>query len=187
MDYQASARLAASLLATELPRRWSHVQGVAKRAVSISSMFEAMDAEVLASAAILHDIGYSRRISKTNFHPLDGALYLASIGTSRRLCSLVANHTCAYREADLRGLSAELAEWDDEKTAVRDALWWADMTTTPDGLVTNVRERIEEIQARYGPGDLVSTFIQRATSELVDAVDRTEERLRAAGLGHLAK
>ncbi|CAL9641950.1 hypothetical protein SUDANB95_06341 [Actinosynnema sp. ALI-1.44] len=56
------------------------------------------------------------------------------------------------------------------------------MTTGPDGDTTGVRERIAEIQARYGPEDLVSFFIRQAEPELVAAVERTEARLRAAGI-----
>ncbi|MBM7811012.1 metal-dependent phosphohydrolase [Saccharothrix algeriensis] len=85
-------------------------------------------------------------------------------------------------EAKLRGLSTELAEWVDEQTPLRDALWWADMTTGPDGDVTSVHDRIAEIQERYGPEDLVTVFIRQAEPELVAAVERTEARLRAAGV-----
>ncbi|MCR3746696.1 hypothetical protein LX88_000634 [Lentzea californiensis] len=61
------------------------------------------------------------------------------------------------------------------------------MTTTPDGDLTNVHDRIEEIQKRYGPEDLVTFFIRQAKPELVAAVERTEERLRAAGVDYTAK
>jgi hypothetical protein len=64
-------------------------------------------------------------------------------------------------EAELRGLSDELADFKDERTALRDALWWADMTTTPDGGGTTVAERVAEIQTRYGTDNLVSCFIRR--------------------------
>jgi hypothetical protein len=88
----------------------------------------------------------------------------------------------AWREAELRGLSAELAEWVDEETPLRDALWWADMTTSPDGEVVSFDERVKEIQERYGPDDLVTFFIRQAEPELRAAVERTEARLRAAGI-----
>lgn len=61
------------------------------------------------------------------------------------------------------------------------------MTTTPDGGSTNVHDRIEEIQKRYGPEDLVTFFIRQAKSELVAAVERTEERLRSVGVDYTAK
>jgi len=61
------------------------------------------------------------------------------------------------------------------------ALWYCDVTTTPDGEPTDPWERIAEIQSRYGPGPLVTRFITEATPELLAAVARTEERTAAAG------
>ncbi len=82
----------------------------------------------------------------------------------------------------MRELSAELAEWTDEETPLRDALWWADMTTSPDGETVSFERRVREIQERYGPDDVVTFFIRQAKPELRAAVERTEERLRAAGI-----
>jgi sirohydrochlorin ferrochelatase len=58
------------------------------------------------------------------------------------------------------------------------------MTTTPDGTPTNVADRIAEIQQRYGPDEVVSRFIVAARPELEAAVERTEARLRAAGIDY---
>jgi hypothetical protein len=178
---------ARELLKDPLPVRWKHVKGVVQRARGVTPLFSSIEGELLEAAAVLHDVGYSPELAKYGFHPLDGALFLRSKGVGGRLVALVARHSCAYREAELRDLSAELAEWEDEETSLRDALWWADMTTTPTGEPTNVHDRIGEIQKRYGADDLVTIFIRQSKPELVAAVERTEERLRAAGLGHLAK
>ncbi|XVV05288.1 HD domain-containing protein [Actinosynnema sp. CA-248983] len=183
MDLVARAySVAEGRLASSLPRRWAHVQGVAKRAGLVAGVFAEAERELLTASAVLHDVGYAPEVAETGFHPLDGARYLEQQGFQERLCGLVAHHSCAYREAELRGCSAELARWVDEQTPLRDALWWADMTTGPDGATTAVRERIAEIQARYGSEDLVSFFIRQAEPELVAAVERTEARLRAAGV-----
>ncbi|WP_086665500.1 HD domain-containing protein [Lentzea kentuckyensis] len=187
VDVDRAFRLAEDVLGTSLPRRWNHVRGVASRAMLCCPLFADEDNSILVSAAVLHDIGYAPSLEVFRFHPLDGARYLQERGFMSRLCALVAHHSCAYREAELRGFSAELAEWVDEETPLRDALWWADMTTTPDGEPTNVHDRIEEIQKRYGPEDLVTFFIRQAEPELVAAVERTEERLRAAGVDYTAK
>jgi hypothetical protein len=56
------------------------------------------------------------------------------------------------------------------------------MTTTPDGALTTVTERVREIERRYGPDDVVSCFVRRAWPELLAAVERTEGRLTAAGV-----
>ncbi|NGY59221.1 HD domain-containing protein [Lentzea sp. NEAU-D13] len=179
--------LAEQELAAELPTRWLHVQGVADRAKLAASTFSVEDGNLLVAASILHDVGYAPRLAKCRFHPLDGAAYLEDLKFPERLCALVAHHSCAYREAELRGVSAELARWTDESTPLRDALWWADMTTTPEGEPTSVHDRIEEIQKRYGPEDLVTFFIRQAKPELVGAVERTEKWLRVAGVDYTAK
>lgn len=174
-------------LASSLPRRWSHVQGVGKRARQVASLFDPQDQVTLFAAALLHDVGYAPSIATTGFHALDGARFLAAEDAPKRICALVAHHSCAYMEAELRGLGPELASWIDEESALRDALSWADMSTTPDGGITNVHDRIEEIKKRYGPEDLVTFFIRQAKSELVAAVERTEDRLGAAGIDYTAK
>lgn len=76
---------------------------------------------------------------------------------------------------------AELTtEFVQEQSAVSDALWYADMTTGPDGQNFDVTVRLGEIVARYGSEHVVSRFILLATPQIVGAVRRTEERLRAA-------
>lgn len=189
MDMRGSKYLAdqaksmiANVLKDALPRRYRHVVGVRQRAAVASALFDDADRDLLEASALLHDVGYAPSLALTGFHPLDGARYLQKIDSSKRLCALVAHHSCAYREAELRGLSAELTEWADEETPLRDALWWADMTTSPDGEVVSFDERVKEIQERYGPDDLVTFFIRQAEPELRAAVERTEERLRAAGI-----
>jgi len=166
-------------LADPLPRRWAHVQGVARRARELAPAVPG-DAELLEAAAILHDVGYAPDLATTNFHPLDGARFLETLDAPRRLVHLVAHHSFAALEADLRGLADQLAAYEDEASATRDALWCCDLTTTPDGDPVDARQRIAEIKERYGPGHLVTEFITKATPELLAAVDRTWERVAAA-------
>jgi hypothetical protein len=173
--------IAYGTLAEALPRRWAHVQGVATRAREASPLFEE-DGDLLIAAGMLHDVGYGPALADTGFHPIDGARHLKGLGAPERLVNLVGRHSCAVVEAELRGLSAELAEFEDEETPLRDALWWADLTTTPDGEPTNIHQRACEIESRYGSDHVVPRFIRQAWPELLGAVERTEERMRAAGL-----
>ena len=54
--------------------RWWHVQGAGLLA---GELVEAgLVDEVVAAAAWLHDLGYAATISRTGFHPIDGAEYL---------------------------------------------------------------------------------------------------------------
>ena len=174
--------LADERLSEPLPRRWAHVQAVGAKAERIGPLFlGADDAEVLAAAAWLHDVGYSPDIAETGFHPLDGARWLRLQGFDERVVDLVAHHSCAHMEAVERGLADELvAEFAREESAVADALWYADMTTGPDGQDFEVTVRLDEVVVRYGTEHLVSRFILKATPEIVASVARTEERLKGA-------
>lgn len=60
-----------------------------------------------------------------------------------RVVALVAYHSCAIFEAQERGLEEDLCtEFSDETSPLRDALWFADMTTGPDGQDLGVVERL---------------------------------------------
>ena len=174
MNSISSARdLAEQLLSDSLPRRWHHSQGVGRKAEAIAGAFGA-DGELLVCAAWLHDIGYAPDIAATGFHPLDGARYLRDVvGADERLCSLVAHHTCADIEASHRGLAAELkAEFVPADGLLTDALIFCDVTTTPDGIPTDVGARLAEIRSRYGEGHLVTESISEAEPFIVGAVQR---------------
>ncbi|MEW2145765.1 HDIG domain-containing metalloprotein [Micromonospora vinacea] len=166
-------------LATSLPRRWRHVQAVAAKAEQLAYLV-GDDADLLAAAAWLHDIGYARDIADTGSHSLDGARWLLRQGFDSRLAALVAHHSCASYEADERGLGHALArEFPREETATSDALWYADMTTGPDGQDLTVDERLAEIRERYGPAHVVTRFWRRAEPTLQAAVRRTQLRMSA--------
>jgi HD superfamily phosphodiesterase len=107
------------------------------------------DGDTLVSAAWLHDIGYAPELVVKCFHPLDGARFLRDEAAPPRLVNLVAFHSAAATEADELGLSAELSEFEDERSLTRDLLWYADMTTGPDGQRMHFAERMAEIRERY--------------------------------------
>ncbi|MEU1814956.1 HD domain-containing protein [Streptomyces roseifaciens] len=174
-------KLAESLLSEPLPRRWAHSLGVAERARAIRPIL-GDDAELLESAAVLHDIGYSPALVKTGFHPLDGARFLREQKSDERIVRLVAHHTFALLEAEERGLREELAsEFVMEDPCLVDALVYCDMTTTPDGTQTKPRERVDEIVQRYSPDSIVGRFIQRASPEVHATVARVDQRLAVVG------
>jgi HD superfamily phosphodiesterase len=84
----------------------------------------------LVTAAWLHDIGYAPDLVQTGFHPRDGARFLRCAGVDGQIVSLVAYHSCAQIEADVRGLGAEpAAEFTPAGPLLADALLYCDMTT----------------------------------------------------------
>lgn len=173
--------VAEAKLSGPLPRRWAHSQGVAQRAADLARIL-GDDADLLASAAVLHDVGYAPRLAVTGFHPLDGARFLRDVhGADDRLMRLVANHSFALLEAEERGLrevlEAEFPLLEDQ--ILVDALVWCDMTTTPDGERTTAGARAAEIVGRYGADSVVGRFIRRASPGIFAAVERVEAALAA--------
>ncbi|WP_433112255.1 HD domain-containing protein [Micromonospora sp. CA-246542] len=175
-----AAEVAERQLAVVLPRRWRHVRAVAAKARRLKRLTLPEDQDLVVAAAWLHDVGYAPRIVDTGFHALDGARWVQRHGFGDRVAALVAHHSCALYEADERGLGQALAdEFPREETAISDALWYADMTTGPDGQELTVDERLAEIRQRYGPDDVVTRFWQKAEPMLREVVDRTQRRLSA--------
>ena|SRR5579884_866423 len=133
-----------------LGARWIHTLGVVERARRVGpTLFPTGEANMLAAAAYLHDIGYSPVLQRTGFHPLDGARFLRSKG-HERLARLVARHTGARFEARERGLADELAEFGPERSLVASALTYCDLTTSPHGHQIESVNRLAEITSRYG-------------------------------------
>jgi putative nucleotidyltransferase with HDIG domain len=168
--------LAERELSESLPRRWRHVTAVAAKAARLAPLLPAEhDRHTLVAAAVLHDIGYAPSVAETGFHPLDGARRLRSIEFDSRVAALVAHHTNAVVEAELRGLDADLlAEFEQEDSPVTDLLWFCDLTTGPDGQAFSVHERIEEIRQRYEPSSVVRQFIDRSTGTFHEIAKRVE-------------
>jgi HD superfamily phosphodiesterase len=130
---------------------------VAGKAADVGAAVPVQDREIVVMAAWLHDVGYAPALVSSGLHALDGARWLRAQGWDDRLASLVANHSCALYEARERGLADQLAaEFPAEQSPTADALWYADMTTGPDG--------------------------QHLRIEIIAAVRRTETRLAEAGI-----
>ncbi len=87
------------------------------------------DFEALEAAALLHDIGYAPELVDTAFiRSTERATWNQSPRRSG-LVALVAHHSAARQDAEMRGLADYLDAYEDEQSAARVALWWADMAT----------------------------------------------------------
>lgn len=171
-----AAQLAEKFLAGELPRRWRHVRSVARRARWAAQRLALSDD--LVGAAWLHDIGYAPELVETGFHPLDGARYLRTAGIDGQVVSLVAYHSCAQIEAEVRGLGDALAsEFVPGDPLLTDVLLYCDMTTGPNGDYVRPAERLVEIRGRYGPDHEVTRFVELAASEILSTAGRVERML----------
>lgn len=178
MELVTEAREISEKFVKPLGRRWEHVQAVAARAHELEHAVPDSQRPALVAAAWLHDIGYSPEIGHTQFHPLDGARYLKSKNWPDVVVNLVAHHSGARFEAEQRGMSAELAEFPFEDSALLDTLVAADLTTGPDGARVSYDERIAEILSRYPSSDPVHQTWLLAGPVIREAIERTETRLR---------
>jgi hypothetical protein len=178
IDIDDAAELAEAKLAQALPRRWRHVRSVARRARWAAKRLSLADD--LVAAAWLHDVGYAPELVETGFHPLDGARYLRRAGIDEHVVSLVAYHSCARIEAEVRGLGAELAaEFLPADPTLTDVLLYCDMTTGPSGDYVRPADRLVEVRGRYGPDHEVTRFVELAAPEILAAAGRVEEMLAA--------
>ena len=175
-----AAQRAHSLL-PPLGNRWLHVQGVVEMAQWVGQAFDEEQAAYLLAVAYLHDLGYAPALQKTGFHPLDGACYVRSCGYERLAC-LVAHHSEARFEAQLRGFALELSAFPRERSAVADALTYCDMTASPTGEYVPFKERLADILLRYDERDVVALALRQARPYLSLSVGRTQQRLRRCGL-----
>lgn len=172
-----SAHALARETLADLPDRLRHSEAVAARAGAVSSTTDAADRTVLVAAAYLHDIGYAQVALDTGFHPLDGARFALRHGWPLRIAALIAHHSGADLTARALGLAVALNEFPDERSAVTDALLYADQSTGPQGETLPAPMRIERSLLRHGCGSANSRVAVERTAFLLDAVARVEARL----------
>lgn len=175
----AWARAHAEQFMSPLGRRWAHAQAVAARAASLP--FWGAERELLVAAAYLHDIGYAPELAATGFHALDGARHLRSLG-DEDLARLVAHHTNAKHEAGLRGLGNYEDEFPFGGTLLDDALTLSDLTTSPDGELVTIEERVAEIVGRYGADHVVSRTVLVGMPEFGRGRERIRQLCLKAGV-----
>jgi hypothetical protein len=58
---------------------------------------------------------------------------------------------------------------DQDLTEAHAVLWWADLTTGPQGQSVTVENRLNEICSRYGPDHVVTRFVGRTRPILLAA------------------
>jgi hypothetical protein len=129
--------------------RLQHVRTAGLVAARLSVLFDPEDAQLLITAATLHDIGYSARIAHTGFHPLDGGAFLRAQGYPERLACLVAHHSLAMMTAPAHGIRDLSERFPREDGLLADALAYADMHSAPDGRLIPAERRLADIARRH--------------------------------------
>jgi hypothetical protein len=156
------ARWLTTRLLRKLPNWMAHSLLAGVQARRVRATVPVGDADLLVSAALLHDIGYSPALLQTGFHPIDGADFLVMLGAPYRLAALVAHHSESHLLATAHGLLPELARFRREQGPVTDALAYADVTAGPDGTPMSVPDRLADIAARHAHEDPELVAARRA-------------------------
>ena len=109
-------------------------------------------------------------------HAIDGAEHLHKLGAPKLMVSLVAWHTGAEYEADERGLTGRLLNFDRPPQDNLDLLIYADLTTGPAGQPMEIEQRLDEIFERYEPQHPVHRAVEQSRHYLVSCAARVASR-----------
>lgn len=142
---------------SEDPRRLAHTLAVHERASRVTAALDIQMKE-FALAALLHDIGRAIDPDDMEPHALVGARFCEEAGLPTPVTILVANHTGARFESDLRGYLHEHARFFPPPVASDRyrpspallALSYIDATTSADGRLISVPDRLLDIELRHG-------------------------------------
>lgn len=175
---RSTAAVLAELLLTGVGTRLAHTAMVANQVDQVADLVDGGWGEAVRDAGWLHDVGYSERVVRTGFHPLDAARWLRDRDWPIATCRLVAWHTGASVESRLLGLDRELAaEFDRPPAWPAAVLTWADLTSSPGGELCSVSHRLADMLRRYPSDSVVHQSIMEATPMLLGAASEVEARL----------
>jgi hypothetical protein len=171
----------ATQLLSGVGMRVAHSRAVAGQAIIVATLLDTPWTSALIDAAWLHDVGYAPPVVDTGFHPLDGARYLRDRGWPSEVCRLVAWHTGASVEAEMRGLHAVLAdEFASPPSEPAAALAWADLTSSPAGERCSAEERLAEILGRYPADSIVHRTVAASREALLSTAAWIDARVGCA-------
>lgn len=165
------------------PRRLNHSAGAARAAAYAAAVLPTIPADVMISAAWLHDIGYSPALAETGFHPVDGAVLLRREGWDDQIVRLVAHHSFSRITAPFYGADAALAEFAPLDGLVPDVLTFADAVAGVDGRGATIAQRLAELRQRPKGSTGVPPDVREQWYGLITAsVDDVQRAIRSKPL-----
>lgn len=171
----------ARFLLREMPQRLAHVEAAGRQAVAVARRLPGeLDGEAVIAAALLHDIGYSRDIRRTGFHPLDGALFLAATDWPDTVVRLVAHHSHAAVVAPYHGVGHHLAVIAPVDGFAADVVTYADLTAGRKGKGSTPEDRVAEMAVRHAKRTHIPVEVREQRYALLLA---SATRVREALLG----
>ncbi|MBA4603287.1 HD domain-containing protein [Thermoactinomyces mirandus] len=185
-ELKARIRMNDKILNEYIPsetNRYQHILGVADRMKQLLEQITVneTDKRLLIQAAYLHDIGYSDRLNKHHFHPLDGAIFAQQMNFPKPVIAAVLFHSGAYESVketrnDLfptYSLNDDLLDKTDHLFI--DLVTYCDLHTSPLGKEIPFEERIQDIVDRYGEHHEVSQSMIKNMTNFKKTIQRVEK------------
>ncbi|WP_320171415.1 HAD-IIB family hydrolase [Maridesulfovibrio sp.] len=122
----------------------------------------------ITTAALFHDIGYSEKLSRTGFHPLDGAVYLAHCDAPEDIVEAVLWHSSTPVDIEYKPEIKEIYDRlprPDLRGPVHSAVRYCDFRTSPVGEPFSFGQRIVELEGRFGLGSIPPQTARRLLPE----------------------
>lgn len=143
--------------------RLLHTMRVVEKVETLSELYNltAEDKQILVKAAELHDIGYSEKVIRTGFHPLDGYLYLKNkvdihVAITVLLHSL-SEELIKYQLEEVQAMFFKEYQVIKDIGSINqlyiDIISMADMIVDSHGSECTAEERYNDIVERYGKED----------------------------------
>lgn len=111
--------------------------------------------EKIITAALFHDVGYSEKLSRTGFHPLDGAVYLAHCGAAEDVIEAVLWHSSTPIEIqmllEIKKFYDQFPEPDFDNPVIR-GVCYSDFRTSPVGESFPSASVLWNLKKGSGPG-----------------------------------
>nr|WP_239061059.1 HAD-IIB family hydrolase [Desulfovibrio sp. JC022] len=147
--------------------RLAHMRqaGSTARRLTAQIDYDAETARKIITAALFHDVGYSEKLNKTGFHPLDGAAYLAHCNAPEDLIRAVLWHSSTPVEIESMPEMKEIYSQfpgPNYDCPIHKAVAYCDFRTSPVGESYSFGQRIVELENRFGT-DSVPPAIARKT------------------------
>lgn len=153
--------LAADILRDD-PGVHEHSRRAARRAAAVASRIPSSRTAEVVAAAWLHDIGYTARLRRTGFHPLDGALFLMAEEWPERVVRLVAHHSLASLEAPFYGVENHLGVIEVVTGVDADILISADLSAGLGNPAPTVAARLEALSLADAKVGLIPEDVRQA-------------------------
>lgn len=135
--------------------RLEHMRCASNMAARIAKQcsLSAENQKKLITAALYHDVGYSNKLKRTGFHPLDGAIFLAYQKTDEEIIEAVLWHSSTIHDItfmpEIKAIYDKLPPRPENSFLLK-AVSFCDFRSSPIGEAFSFGQRINELKSRFG-------------------------------------